>query len=150
MNVNKVILAGSLTNDPILRFTANGTGVASFGLATNRRWTDASGEIREEALFHNVSVFGNQAEPAASYLSKGQLAYVEGRLSYDKWIRDGVEHTGVKIIAERVQFGPKRSADYSDPGDGAESRAKFTLPASPVENTDGQVDEQLAEGDVPF
>jgi single-strand DNA-binding protein len=143
MNVNKVILAGYLTNDPILRFTANGTGVASFGLATNRRWKDSMGEVREEALFHNVSVFGNQAEPTASYLSKGQLAYVEGRLSYDKWIRDGVEHTSVKIIAERVQFGPKRQTDGDDVMGYFEEKAKMAAGPSSAskENMDIEPDE---------
>jgi single-strand DNA-binding protein len=111
MNLNKVILAGNLTRSPELRYTPNGTAVATFGLATNRAWVDEQGERKEEVEFHNIVVFGKQAETAAEYLRKGQLALIEGRLRTTSWESEGKRLSRTQIVAERVQFGPKRSAD---------------------------------------
>ena len=108
MNLNKVIIAGHLTRSPELRYTTNGTPIATFGMATNRAWTDESGERQEEVEFHHITVFGTQAETAAEYLRKGQLALVEGRLRTTSWETEGVKRSRTEIVAERIQFGPKR------------------------------------------
>lgn len=108
MNLNKVIIAGNLTRSPELRQTTNGTSVASFGIATNRAWTDERGERQEEVEFHNITVFGKQAETAAEYLRKGQFAFIEGRLRTSSWESEGVKRSRTEIVAERIQFGPKR------------------------------------------
>jgi single-strand DNA-binding protein len=150
MNLNKVILAGNLTRSPELRYSPNGNAIATFGIATNRAWTDERGERHEEVDFHRVTVFGRQAETAAEFLTKGQLAMVEGRLQYDKWVQDGVERTGVKIIAERVQFGPKRQGDAGDPDDYPHSSAETTAIPVSDENMRGDSDEQQADDDIPF
>ncbi|MDO8599854.1 MAG: single-stranded DNA-binding protein, partial [bacterium] len=84
-SLNKVLLIGNLTRDPELRYTPQGSAVATFGIATNRSWTTDSGEKKEDAEFHNIVVWNRLAEICAEFLSKGRQAYVEGRLSTREW-----------------------------------------------------------------
>ena len=83
-SLNSVILLGNLTRDPELRSTPNGTSVASFGLAVNRRYRQGE-EQREEVCFVDIVCFGRQAETASEYLSKGNLVMIEGRLQWRSW-----------------------------------------------------------------
>lgn len=108
MNLNKAIIAGNLTRDPELRYTPSGAAVAAFAIATNRAWNDGDGAKQEEVEYHNIVVFGRQAEVAVEHLQKGQLALVEGRLRTRSWDQDGVKRQRTEIVAERIQFGPKR------------------------------------------
>jgi len=108
MYLNKVIIIGNLTRDPELRAIPSGTQVTGLGVATNRVWKDKDGNKQEAVEYHNVSVFGRQAETCAQYLKKGQSVLVEGRLQTRSWEADGIKKYRTEIIAERVQFGPKR------------------------------------------
>ncbi len=108
MYLNKVIIIGNLTRDPELRAIPSGAQVTALGVATNRVWKDRDGNKQEAVEFHNVSVFGRQAETSAQYLKKGQSVLIEGRLQTRSWEADGVKKYRTEIIAERVQFGPKR------------------------------------------
>src|ERR687884_1697359 len=84
--VNKVILVGNLGKDPEVRYTSGGQAVATLRIATSRSWTDKqSGQRKEETEWHDVEVWGKQAEQCGEYLSKGRQVYVEGRLKTDKW-----------------------------------------------------------------
>ena len=103
-SLNKVFLIGNLTRDPELRYTPNGKAVVNFGIAVNRRFTDSSGEKREETCFVRVVVFGKQAESCNQYLTKGRLVFVEGRLQYRSWETNGEKRSSLDVIAERVQF----------------------------------------------
>jgi single-strand DNA-binding protein len=107
MYINKVILYGNLTRDPELKAIPSGTHVASFGIATNRVYKDAKGARQEASDFHNIVVFGKQAETAAQYLKKGQGVFIEGRLQTRSWEKDGQKQYRTEIVADRVQFGPK-------------------------------------------
>src|SRR3989344_2461846 len=108
MNLNKALIIGRITANPELRKTAGGASVTSFGLATNRVWTDQSGAKREETEFHNVVAWGRTAEIASQYLTKGALALVEGRLQTRTWQdKQGANHKTTEIICERLQLGPK-------------------------------------------
>lgn len=78
--MNKIIVIGNLGRDPEMRYTPNGASVTSFSVASNRRYTTAAGEQREETEWFNVSAFGRLAETCNQYLTKGQQVYVEGRL----------------------------------------------------------------------
>jgi single-strand DNA-binding protein len=110
MYLNKAIICGNVTRDPELRhIPTTGMPVASLTVATNRTWTDETGEKHESAEFHQVVVFGKQAAPCAAYLRKGQVILVEGRLQTRSWEQDGVKRFRTEIIAERVQFGPKKA-----------------------------------------
>jgi single-strand DNA-binding protein len=85
-SINKAILLGNLTRDPVLRYTQSGKPVCDFGIATNRSWTNDKGERQEVAEFHNIVAWGKLAEIASQYLAKGRKVYIEGRLqtrSYD-------------------------------------------------------------------
>ena len=105
--VNRVILVGNLGKDPEVRYTPGGQAVATLRIATSRSWTDKqSGQRKEETEWHDVEVWGKQAEQCGEYLSKGRQVYVEGRLKTDKWQdkQSGQDRYRVKIVAEAVRF----------------------------------------------
>ena len=105
--VNRVILVGNLGRDPEVRYTSGGQAVASLRIATSRSWTDKqSNQKKEETEWHDVEVWGKQAEQCGEYLSKGRQVYVEGRLKTDKWQdkQSGQDRYKVKVVAETVRF----------------------------------------------
>ncbi len=111
--VNKVILVGNLGKDPEVRYTSGGQAVANLRIATSRSWTDKqSGQRKEETEWHDVEVWGKQAEQCGEYLAKGRQVYVEGRLKTDKWQdkQSGQERSKVKIVADTVRFLGGRGA----------------------------------------
>jgi len=85
MFLNKAFIIGNLTRDPEMRSIPSGMKVTSFGVATNRVWKDQNGEKKEAADFHNIVVFGRQAETVAQYLKKGSSVLVEGRIQTRSW-----------------------------------------------------------------
>jgi single-strand DNA-binding protein len=106
---NKVILMGNLTRNPELRYTPSGTPVASFGLATSRRFKQGD-ELKEEVCFVDIVVFGKQAEHCGQYLNKGNGAIIEGRLQQRRWeTEDGQKRSKHEVVAQTVTFMPKRS-----------------------------------------
>jgi single-strand DNA-binding protein len=109
MNFNKVLLLGNLTRDPDLRALTNGGSIATFGLATNRTVKKGNEKV-EQPEFHNIVVFGKQAESCAQFLRKGSIAHVEGRIQTRSFDKDGVKMYRTEIIADRVQFGPRPGA----------------------------------------
>ncbi len=111
MYLNKAIIIGNLTRDPELRALPSGIKVCSFGMATNRVWRDKNGQKQEDTQFHNLVVFGAQAETVAQYLRKGSSALVEGRMQTRSWdAQDGKKQYRTEIVADRVQFGPRSGA----------------------------------------
>lgn len=103
---NKVILVGNLTRDVELRYLPNGSSIGKFGIATNRKWKDQqNGELRQEVMFIDVSVFGRSAEIANQYLKKGSKVLVEGRLALNQWTdQTGQKRSKHEIVADSVQF----------------------------------------------
>lgn len=103
MDLNKVMLIGRLTKDPEMRSTASGQQVASFALATNRYFKDATGAKQEKVEFHNITAWGKLAEICSQYLAKGRRAYIEGRLQTRDWVgQDGVRRYSTDIVAENL------------------------------------------------
>jgi single-strand DNA-binding protein len=102
--VNKVILIGNLGADPEMRYTASGTAVCRLSVATSRRFTDKQGNRQEETAWHRVDVWGKLAETCGQYLSKGRQVYIEGRLKYGSYEKDGVKHYTTDIVAENMQM----------------------------------------------
>lgn len=101
--INRVILVGRLTKDPDLKYTAQGTPVANFTLAVNRTFTNQQGE--KETDFINIVVWRKQAENAANYLKKGNLAGVDGRIQTRNYEgQDGKRVYVTEVLAESVQF----------------------------------------------
>jgi len=108
MYINKALLYGNLTRDPEQRSLPSGAPVTSFSIATNRVWKDRNGNRQESTDYHNIVVFGKQAETVAQYLRKGSGVFVEGRIATRSWdAQDGTKRYRTEIIADRVQFGPK-------------------------------------------
>ncbi|MEK7806689.1 MAG: single-stranded DNA-binding protein, partial [Chloroflexota bacterium] len=103
--MNKIIVIGNLGKDPEMRYTPNGQGVTSFSIASNRRYTTAAGEQREETEWFNVSAWGRLAELCNQYLTKGRQVYVEGTLSSRSYEgRDGQMRFVNEIRLTDVQF----------------------------------------------
>ena len=114
MNLNKAIIIGNVVRDPEIRQIPSGQSVASFSIATNRMWTDKTGQKQQKAEFHNIAAWGKLAEICQKYLNKGKLAMVEGRIETRSWEgQDGVKKYKTEIIAENVQLGPKTSSSLS-------------------------------------
>ncbi|MDD2731003.1 MAG: single-stranded DNA-binding protein [Candidatus Portnoybacteria bacterium] len=117
MNFNKVIVLGNLTRDPESRTLPSGQSVVSFSIATNRFYTDKSGQKQKAAEFHNIVAFGRLAEICSRYLSKGKLALVEGRLQTRSWQgQDGSKRWRTEIVMENMQLGPRGVAGDSPTG----------------------------------
>ena len=109
---NKVLLMGNLTRDPEMRSTPKGSCVANFGMAVNRKYKTAAGEIEEETTFVDVSAFAQLAETVSKFLKKGAAVFVEGRLKFDRWDdkATGQKKSKMSVIAFRVDFlSPKKS-----------------------------------------
>ncbi|TSD04855.1 MAG: single-strand DNA-binding protein [Parcubacteria group bacterium Greene0714_36] len=118
MNLNKVFILGNLTRDPELRQTPSGAAVCSFGVATNRRYTDKQGQKQEQVEFHSIVAWGRQAEIITQYLHKGSSILVEGRLQTRSWQDpQGAKHYKTEVIADQIQLGPKSQSR----GDGSAS-----------------------------
>src|SRR6185503_7632283 len=116
MYLNKAILIGNLTRDPEIKSLPSGVKVATFGVATNRVWKDKNGVKQENVDYHNVVVFGRQADIVGQYMKKGSSILVEGRMQTRSWDdSSGVKKYRTEIVADRIQFGPRKegSAPYS-------------------------------------
>lgn len=110
---NRVILVGNLTRDVELKYTPSGMAIAKFGLATNRNYKDnTTGEMKQEVMFIDITVFGRSAEVANQYLKKGRKVLIEGRLVLDQWVdSSGQKRSKHSIVADKVQFmDPKESS----------------------------------------
>jgi single-strand DNA-binding protein len=104
-SLNKVMIIGNISSEPEMRFTPNGKAVTSFRVATNRVYTTAEGERKEETEWFNVVAWNKLAEQCNQFLSKGRLVYAEGRLATRTWeSQDGQKHYRTEVIAERVIF----------------------------------------------
>jgi len=100
---NKIILIGNLTKDPELRYTPQGTPVASFRLAVNFRYKQ-SDEMKQDTMFIDNVIFGKQAETCSKYLNKGSAVLVEGRLQERRWESNGQQRSKFEVVAQSVRF----------------------------------------------
>jgi single-strand DNA-binding protein len=103
-SINRVVLVGNLTRDPELRHTPSGMSVCSLRLAVNSRRKDESGQWVEKPNYFSITVWGNQGESCAQYLSKGRPVAVDGRLDWREYEKDGVKREAIEIVADSVQF----------------------------------------------
>ncbi len=145
MYINKAILFGNLTRDPELRALPSGMNVCNFSVATNRVYKDRDGKKQEQTDFHNVLVFGRQADTVNQYLKKGSSVYVEGRMQTRSWEQNGEKKYRTEVIADSVQFGPRGS------GGGGASRQEEPedLPQSSGPGIDYPKDD-INPDDIPF
>jgi single-strand DNA-binding protein len=134
--VNRVILVGNLGKDPEVRFTPNGRAVAKFPVATSERWTDQEGNKQERTEWHNVVVWGKQAETCGQYLAKGRQVFVEGSIrsrQYDD--KEGNKRYITEIVARDVRFL----------GGGGRGATESAAVSAPVGEDAGPTDD-----DIPF
>lgn len=104
-NYNKIIMIGNLTRDPQLSYLPSNTPAVEFGLASNRRWKDQSGQQREDTCFIDCRAYGRSAEILNQYTAKGRQILVEGRLQFDTWEgKDGTRRSKHRIFVENFQF----------------------------------------------
>jgi single-strand DNA-binding protein len=165
-SLNRVQLIGNLTRDPELRYTPNGNGVCTFGLATNRSWTTDSGEKREEVDFHKIVAWNKLAELCSQFLTKGRKVYVEGRLTTRNWTgQDGTQKSTTEVVIDDMILLDNRqggatgahTADASEPGEHEEAPAKpaaSTKAPKDVKEEEpkhsANADEEVAPDDIPF
>src|SRR3982751_6038446 len=144
-NINRVVLVGNLTKDPELRHTPSGTAVCSLRLAGNTRRRDgATGEWTEKPNYFDITVWGNQGESCAQYLSKGRPVAIDGRLEWREWdAQDGTKRQAVEIIADSVQFLGSR-------GDGEGGGQPQFVPAGAAAQTENADFAAGADDDIPF
>lgn len=145
--VNKVILVGSLGNDPDVKYTQGGSCITRISLATNSQWKDKEGNKQERTEWHRVVFFGKLGEIAGEYLRKGSTIYVEGALKYDKYTgQDGVEKYSTDIAANEMQMlGGKqegKGGGSSGQSGGAPQRQQPQQQTPPMDD--------FEDSDIPF
>jgi single-strand DNA-binding protein len=144
-SVNKVILVGNLGRDAELRYTPGGAAVAKFSVATTEVWNDKAGQRQERTEWHNIDLWGKQAESLSEYLVKGKQVYVEGRLQTDEYTdKEGNKRKSTKVRCDKVVLlgsaggrggGMSRGASVEEGG------AHAAEPAAA---------EPLTDDDIPF
>lgn len=144
-SLNKVMLIGNLGKDPEVRYTTDGSPVASFSLATSENWTDKNGTRQERTEWHNIVAWSKLAELSKRYLSKGRQVYIEGRIRTREWNdKDGNKRRTTEIIATQMVLLGSRPQ-------GMEANA---LPPSPVqqvpETNQAFGDAAITDDDIPF
>ena len=145
MYINKAFLFGNLTRDPEVRALPSGNQVASFGLATNRVYKK-DGKREAATEFHNIVVFGRQAEIVAQYLKKGSSVFIEGRIQTRSWDGEKGKQYRTEIVAERVQFGPRAG------GGGPRPQGGDAQPSTKEKKEDSieYPEEDINPEDIPF
>ncbi len=158
MYLNKSYLLGNLTRDPEMKALPSGSKVTSFSLATNRVYKDANGAKQESTEYHNIVVFGKQAELCAQYLKKGQSALIEGRIQTRSWddANGGGKKYRTEVIADSIQFGPKAGGMGQSMGGGdATNIGSASSQSESAQSNVPQIDsidygEVIDPDDIPF
>ncbi len=151
MNLNKAMIIGNLTRDPETRTTPSGQTVSNFGVATNRVWTDASGQKQEAVEYHNIVAWGRLAEICNQYLRKGRKVYIEGHLQTRSWEgQDGIKRYRTEIITENmIMLDTARSANEPSsempPMTAPQARPIMDIPPAGI-----NPDEEVNVEEVPF
>ena len=151
-SLNKVMIIGNVGSEPEMRFTPNGNPVTSFRVATNRMYTTADGERKQETEWFTVVAWNKLAEQCNQFLSKGRLVYAEGRLHTRTWEgQDGQKHYRTEIVANRVSFLDRRVA--APLPEETEEVAVGEVPGEAGEVAVGEVPVETGEvqpEDIPF
>jgi len=148
-SLNKILLIGNLGKDPEVRFTPDGTPVATFSLATSENWTDKSGQRQEHTEWHTVVAWNKLADLAKRYLVKGRQVYIEGRLRTREWNdKEGNKRRTTEVIANQVVLLGSRPQGMEAGMGSAGSYQKQAAPAAPEH--EGAPDLGISDDDIPF
>lgn len=144
MYKNTAIILGNLTRDPELKALPSGSKVSNFSVATNRTWKDKEGNKQEDVEFHNIVVFGRQAETSAQYLKKGSQVLIEGRLQTSSWDDQatGKKMYKTEIVAENVQFGSRPRSE--------EPKQQSHAEATGISDRIEYPEEDISVEEIPF
>ena len=143
VSINRVVLVGNLTKDPELRHTPSGTAVCNLRLAVNTRRKDETGQWVDKPNYFDITVWGNQGERCAQYLSKGRPVAVDGRLEWREWeTPEGNKRQAVDVVADSVQFLGSR-------GEGEGGGGGY-IPASTPAAPGGEFPTSPTDDDIPF
>jgi len=138
---NQVIIVGSLGADPEIRYTASGTAVLSFRVATTERWKDAkTGAQKEETEWHSCVVFGDRATEYAPNLAKGTYVRVEGKLKTESYEKDGVKRYTTKIHAQNVAPGGFPRSNQASVAPAFQSGNQIPFGGAPATQYPGGID----------
>lgn len=153
---NSVELMGNLTRDPELRYTPNGAAVCTFGLATNRTYTQ-DGEKKEEVDFHNLVAWNKLAELCNQLLKKGTKVFISGRLQYREWEgQDGVKRRNAEIVVgDMIVLTPKQTpeefgADQTAPGSDVQPKQEEEIAPAKTKKAPDQPADETVSDDLPF
>ncbi len=163
-SLNRIIIIGNLTRDPELKYTPAGTAVCTFGVATNRSWTTADGQTKEETQYHRVVAWQKLAELCSKLLTKGKKVFLEGRMTYRTYTgKDGVQRTVAEIVMDDfIVFGSGKKVGEEESTTTAEETVgdtDFTMPEETAVSTNTpqekkskkKVDsEDVNPDDIPF
>lgn len=156
-SLNKVFLIGNLTKDPEVRYTPSGKAVGDLRMAVNRRYTTPDGQTRDETCFVSVVVWGRTAEICGERLTRGMPVFVEGRLQYEEWEKDGQKFNRMRVVSERVQFLTPGRGEGGEAKEGQRPRAEGARREAPQQQGSDGGDappqgaaESRDEEDLPF
>jgi single-strand DNA-binding protein len=162
-SLNRVQLIGNLTRDPELRYTPSGTAVCSFSIATNRSWTNDTGEKKDEVEFHRIVAWNKLAELCSQFLVKGRKVFVEGRLQTRSWqAQDGTQKQTTEIvISDMILLDSKRTSEQEvvaageveEPAEETHkvekaTKSKAAKKEEPAE--EAPKEDEIAPDDIPF
>jgi len=155
MSFNKIIVVGNLGKDPDLRYTPQGIAVCSFTMATNEKRRDKSGELQDVTTWFKITLWRQQAENAAKYLTKGSSVYIEGRLRIEEWTdRDNNNRYTLDVQATDMQFiGSRGGGEYSGGGAEDDHQPQYTGGGQPSSSSAGAAPASSAtpaDDDIPF
>ncbi len=155
MSFNKIIIVGNLGRDPELRYTPQGTAVCNFSIATNERRKDKTGEFQDITTWFRVTLWGNQAENASKYLTKGKQVYIEGRLHLEEYTdRDGVQRQTLEVQGTDMRFIGGRTDEYSSESSSQNKYADDSNTSSDTSNDSANFSSQSSaaagDDDIPF
>lgn len=143
-SVNKVILIGNLGRDAEVRYTPGGSAVCRFSIATTETWNDKGGQRQERTEWHNIDLWGKQAESLSEYLVKGKQVYIEGRLQTDEYTdKDGVKRKATKVRCDRVTL-------LGSAGGGGGQRRERPARDDDEEPRTSPSEPPLTDDDIPF
>lgn len=149
MSFNKIILVGNLGRDPELRYTAQGTPVCSFSMATNERRKDKNGEMQDITTWFRVTLWNRMAETASQYLQKGKQVFIEGRLRVEEYVdRDGKPRHSLEVFGTDMQFIGNRADNENSSAGGSTYDTH-----APAQTYGAQASAQsgdLSDDDIPF
>lgn len=145
--VNKVIIVGSVGQDPEVKYLTNGNAVCNLSVATSEQWKDKqSGEAKQRTEWHRVVMFGKVAEIAGEYCRKGSQVYIEGKLETREWEKDGVKRYTTEI---KVDMQGTMQLLGGKPADGGSAAPRTQQQSRPQQSQQAAPDDGFIDG-IPF